>query len=81
MIEEVNQNASENWRDLVNNIQKAMRWGLPPRKRKHRRWNANCDQTIEQRIQAWRKFNSNRTTKTWQEFHKVQKQSSKEIRK
>ena len=53
----------------------------PARKCKHRWWNAICDQAIERRIQAWRKFNSNRTPATWQDFHEVQKQSSKEIRK
>ena len=81
IIEEINQNTTDNWTDLANAVQKAMVWAQPPRKRKHRWWNAICDQAIERRIQAWRKFNSNRTPATWQDFHEVQKQSSKEIRK
>lgn len=80
IIEEIGQDSTENWTDLAKTVQKAMYWAQPPRKRKHRWWNATCDQAIEQRIQAWKKFSSNRTSETWQDFHKVQKQSSKDIR-
>lgn len=80
IIEEIKQENTGRWENLMKITQNAMKIAVPPRIRKHRWWNIACDQALDRRIQAWKNYNSQRTLKKWQEFHTIQKQTSKEIR-
>lgn len=72
---------SSDWLELKDILSKASQnIGTPPRKRKHRWWNETCDKAINFRIKAWQNWNSHKTEQNWQEFTKVQKQTSKIIR-
>lgn len=81
IIHEIKQANTTNWSELSKTITETMKLAQPPRRRKHRWWNTTCDQAIEERISAWKKFSSNKTQEKWEEFLKTQKQSSKTIRK
>lgn len=81
IINQINQESSTDWKRVKEKIQEAVKLGQPPRTRKHRWWNTICDQAIENRITAWKKFSSNKTEKNWEDFLKTQKQSSKIIRR
>lgn len=81
ILQEIRQSNATNWQELAEVLKNTMKLGKPPRKRKHRWWNSACDQAIEERIQAWKTFSSNKTTEKWQEFQRIQKSSSKAIRR
>lgn len=52
----------------------------PPRRRKHRWWNTICDEAIENRLTAWKKWNSCKKESDWITFTEIRKQTSKIIR-
>lgn len=81
ITEKIKKIESNDWTELSGKMKEVLKLGQPPRKRKHRWWNMACDRAMEDRIQAWRKFNSHRTPEKWEEFKKIQKASSKIIRR
>lgn len=80
ILEDISKTETKNWTELVSTINANIELGEAPRKRKHRWWNITCDRAIEERVEAWKKFSSRRTTDNWQEFLSIQKQASKIIR-
>lgn len=81
IIEEIRMVNTTNWSELAAKMKQAIKFGQPPRKRKHRWWNITCDQAIEYRFKAWNNFNSRKTAETWHEFVQVRKNTSKVIRR
>ena len=50
------------------------------RKPKHPWWDSNCNEALDQRLSAWKKWNSHKTENNFDEFKQVRKNTSKIIR-
>lgn len=71
IITQINQEKSTDCKNLTKKKQEAMKLGQ--RTRKYRWLNAICDQAIDNRIIAWKKFSSHKTEENWENFLKIQK--------
>ena len=61
-------------------IEVAQKLGERKRRLKHRWWTLECDEAIDNRALAWKKWLSHKTPENWQNFHTVQRQTNKTIR-
>lgn len=61
-------------------IEKAKEMIPLKRNTKHAWWDSECDEALENRKQAYQKYNSNKTEKTLEEFNRMRQETSKKIR-
>lgn len=70
-----------NWEEIRESLTKAAEnIGQRERKRKHRWWNKHCDDAVDARLEAWKRWSSNPTKENWNVFSLQRKTTAKIIR-
>lgn len=81
LTQELDKKPSHNWAELKHKLIETAQKIIPLQKhRKHPWWNEICERAIISRHKAFREWNSNKTTTTYNTFLETRKETSKLIR-